>query len=457
MIVSFSTSNFRSIREEITLSLVASNRLSNSELSHDNHAVPIPDSDEKVLRTAVIYGANGAGKSNIFRALEYFSQLILTTRSKNSSIFRQPFKFGSATGQTSTFDLRFIAGKYLYRQFCRIDDTRIVEEYLVRERRGRETMLYERITRPTGEVAIKISKKLSKNDKLEALAKIGGPQNQTFMATILATLEDDAIDSELRDVIAWHQRSLNLIAPDGPIVPVGHLLNTRDKFADFAGEFLKSASTGVDHLKVQKKNLTEDELRNMLPERVFTGVMDTLAKPNHTSFVLQADDGEEFAIEKDETNHFYKLSVQAAHRCRSGDVVSLDMSEESDGTRRLLNLLPALDGINKDGGVYFIDEIDRSLHPILIRNFLKFFLESGSKSRHQIIVTTHESTLLDLDLFRRDEIWFTEKDPELSTHLYSLTEFQVRKDIQLRKHYLLGRFGAIPFPGGFDHLISLEA
>jgi hypothetical protein len=108
----------------------------------------------------------------------------------------------------------------------------------------------------------------------------------------------------------------------------------------------------------------------------------------------------------------------------------------------------------KQTAVYFIDEIDRSLHPILVWNFLDFFLKSREGSQHQIIVTTHESNLLDLDLLRRDEIWFVEKNQEGATRLYSLADFKVRKDLEIRKHYLQGRFGAVPFLGNLDRLLE---
>ena len=107
-----------------------------------------------------------------------------------------------------------------------------------------------------------------------------------------------------------------------------------------------------------------------------------------------------------------------------------------------------------NSAVYFIDEIDRSLHPILVKTFLESFLKSCSGGHRQVIVTTHESNLLDLDLLRRDEIWFVEKDQEGATRLYSLLDFKVRNDLEIRKHYLQGRFGAIPFLGDIDGLLQ---
>jgi hypothetical protein len=132
----------------------------------------------------------------------------------------------------------------------------------------------------------------------------------------------------------------------------------------------------------------------------------------------------------------------------------MDLDDESDGTRRLLDLLPALHQMQKQGGVYFVDEIDRSMHPILVRRLVEFFLASCGESPGQLMFTTHESSLLDLDLLRRDEIWFAEKDYEQATRLYSLADFKVRNDLEIRKHYLQGRFGAIPFLGNLDRLMK---
>ena len=458
MLVSFSVSNFRSIREEVTLSLVASKRLSIGDDSHENHTVEIPDSDERVLRAAVIYGANGAGKSNMFGALKYCRKLAVVARSKaHVGTSRQPFKFGQLSEATSTFDVRFIANERLYRYFFRIDDDRILEEYLVREQRGRETLIYERITSEHGQVQVELGSNLEKNTKLQALATVGGPQNQTFLASVLANLEKDDIGDDLASVLGWYDNSLNLIGPDQDIAPMGALLDISEDFTSFASSFLNKASTGVDHLAVEKKNLSEEELKALLPAPIFSSAMDRLRnKGEEFIFIRNPTNGAEYALEKGEADKFYTFSVEAAHVCAGGEIVSLDLSEESDGTKRLLNLLPAIAQVGQVEEVFFIDEIDRSLHPILVWNFMKQFLESRLGKRHQVIVTTHDTILLDQDLLRRDEIWFVEKDATLGTNAYSLAEFQVRKDLQLRKHYLSGRFGAIPFPGSLDRLTHRE-
>jgi len=440
MIVSFSVSNFRSFSSEETLSLVASNRLSGR---HEDHVAPIPDSDERVLRTAVLYGANGAGKSNLFKALRFLKNLALNTRKKSSGTGREVFRFGGQASEPSCFDLQFIAQDKLYRFGVKVDDQRIVEEWLVRVVGAKEKPLYERITDERGDVKIDAAGIVDAGAKLKALVTVGGPQNQTFLATIKATLDPSEYGDELSAILSWFSRSLRLVSPGQATHSLSRVLARNPDLMRFAGEFLKSSSTGVDHLKVLKKEMSVNELR--LPETIIARLLADVEEGGTGLFPYLGRD--QLLIERIDGDHFYRLSVQAAHEGQAGDVIPLELNEESDGTQRLLQLIPALHQLRKGGAVYFIDEIDRSLHPMLVRNFLEFFLKSCGGTQRQLIMTTHESNLLDQDLLRRDEIWFSEKDAAGATHLYSLMDFKVRNDLELRKHYLQGRFGAVPFLG----------
>jgi ABC-type transport system involved in cytochrome c biogenesis ATPase subunit len=441
MIVSFSVSNFRSFSTEETFSLVASNRLSGS---HDDHAVPIPDSKEKVLRAAVLYGANGAGKSNLFKTLRYLKSVALWPRKKKRGTRREPFRFGGPPDVPSSFDLQFIAEDRLYRFGFKLDDERIIEEWLFQVAGNRQKLLYERTTNNTGEVIINAEGLKGASDKLMALATIGGPRSQSFLATANVTLNAGDLGEDLSRVLTWLKDGLNLIGPDEPIEPLGHLLDRDSDFRSFAGTFLKSASTGVDHLEVVRKEIANDDPRVF--QTVLRGLTDGTAR-------LTVGDSE-LVYEPKLGDRVYQIGIQAAHEHETGKVVRLELADESDGTRRLLNLVPALHHLRTKGAVYFIDEIDRSLHPILVKEFLEFFLKSHDGGPGQIIVTTHESNLLDQELLRRDEIWFAEKDQTGATRLYSLLDFKVRNDLEIRKHYLQGRFGAVPFLGNMDNLLA---
>jgi predicted ATPase len=444
MLVSLSISNFRSFAGEETFSLVASKRLSGT---HDDHLIRIPDSEESVLRCAVLYGANGAGKSNLLKALRYAEMFVLRARGKKSSgTGREPFRFGGESNAPSTFDLQFIAAETLYHFGFSVDDEHVTEEWLAYTARGREKTLYERTTDANGKVAIDAPGLKNAGQKLEAMVTVGGPPNQSFLATVSATLDREELGEHIHNVIAWFE-DLALIGPEQPLAPIGAMLSDDPEFLNFAGKFLKSSSTGVDHLRVDKITMSEDELRSLLPRELYSRIVDDAPEGGVR---LQLGEGSELFIEP--KGESYRLSVQAAHQCNNGSVVPLDMAEESDGTQRLLNLLPALYFAQNSSGVYFIDEIDRSMHPVLVRKLFEFFLKNCTGEKRQIIVTTHESNLLDLDLLRRDEIWFVEKDQSARTHLYSLTDFKVRKDLQIRKGYLEGRFGGIPFLGELDAL-----
>lgn len=452
MIVSFSVSNFRSFAEEQTLSLVASNRFPDSD--HGNHLVPIPGSDEKLLRIAVLYGANGAGKSNFFKALAYLRHMALLPRTKNNVTEIVPFRFAVKQSEPSSFDLRFIVEGRLYRFGFKVDSQRILEEWLVSVEGGREKEIYERITDNEGKVTIDATGIALISEKLKALATVGGPQNQTFLATIRANLQTNDYGNEISAILDWLNNDLQLIAPETPFLPLGQKL-ARDKiFLNFASDFLKSSATGVDRLQVIKKEISEEQLRSLLPEQFISDMLKDTQQKGKTVYL--PENHMEILIEKTQEKHYFLVTIQAAHEHVPGSKVSLELTDESDGTRRLLNLIPALHRMNTQKGIFVIDEIDRSMHPLLTWKYLEYFLSVCSAGNRQIIVTTHESNLLDLDLLRRDEIWFAEKNKSGATHLYSLSDFKVRTDLSIQKHYLQGRFGAIPFLGDIDRLKTAE-
>jgi AAA15 family ATPase/GTPase len=453
MLVSFSVANFRSFLDEQTFSMVASKRLAES---HPSHIIPLPNSNESVLKTAIIYGANGAGKSNLFRALRYVRSIALRPNKKFQGTRREKFHT-SGNDLPSSFDLQFVANNKLYRFGFKVDDSRILEEWLIEIDRGRDKVVYERITNEDGIVKVHANKTLNKNQKISALITIGGPQNQSFLATINATLSPADIGEDLIAVFDWLGETLSMIAPNEVYAPLGHELTKDSSFLKFAGEFLKASATGVDFLATEKKEISEDELKLSLPDHIWKKFSEQLDdREDGEVGVIRIPGGNNLIIEHTNENRFYKISVQASHKRNDKSSFRLDLSEESDGTRRLLDFIPALHRVQKETGIYFIDEIDRSMHPMLVWKFLEFFLNSCTASRSQIIVTTHETNLLDLDLVRRDEIWFAEKDQNLETRIYSLMEFKVRTDLEIRKNYLNGRFGAIPFLGKFSQL-ELEA
>lgn len=306
MIVSFSVSNFRSFSSEQTLSLVASNRLSGS---HEDHACSIPGSKEKVLKTAVLYGANGAGKSNLFKALRYLRAIVLKPRKKNSGMEREKFRFGVEADEPSVFDLQFIVDSKLYRYGAKIDDYKIIEEWLYEVVGAKQKSLFERIIDEQGNVRVEAGKTKFKKGKLGALFTVGGLQNQSFLATIQATLDSADYDGELANVINWFDDNLTFIGPDSSFGSLGHLLASDSTFLTFAGDFLRSASTGITHLQPQKTEISEEELRNLLPKKFVSKLLEDIVEDKDGTAVISLEQGNELLFERSEENHFYRLRL----------------------------------------------------------------------------------------------------------------------------------------------------
>ena len=162
--------------------------------------------------------------------------------------------------------------------------------------------------------------------------------------------------------------------------------------------------------------------------------------------------GTRFLVFKDDQSQLTLIQLRTRHRSEDGEFIDFSIEEESEGTQRLINLIPALFILKQEEEkVIFLDELDRRLHPLLSRNFVQVAMTCRDK-KNQLIFTTHDTNLLDLDLLRRDEIWLVEKSEQGVSSLYSLAEFKMRPDIKIEKGYLNGRFGAIPFFGNPQNL-----
>lgn len=449
MLISFSVENFRSFAEEQTLSLVASSKLGEQ---HAHHATDVSSINEKVLRTAVLYGANGSGKSSLCLALDFMKKMILSLSERSNGINRKYFRV-NGKDKDSTFDAVFLVNEKTYRYGFTINNDYVKEEWLININKNKEKILFERHIDAKGTISFSTP---PTPKKVKLLSEIGGKPNQTFLNTIKSTLsssKDYGVD--INNVLNWFSISLNVIFPGDFIKPVSILLSKNEDFLKFSGDFLKNSSTGINYLVVDKNKLDNNSVNKIFSEDLLQEISDDLQNSDSQGICIHGPNGREFTLEKDNEGNIYIVKVQASHHINKDQSFLLDLDDESDGTRRLLQLIPALHNDKKQNTVYIIDEIDRSMHPLLVWSFLQFFLALPGKN--QLIVTTHESNLLDLELLRRDEIWFVEKNnTTLSSELYPLTDFKVRTDLEIRKHYLQGRFGAIPFLGNINRLVDSE-
>ncbi|WP_343673912.1 AAA family ATPase [Chitinophaga sp.] len=350
----------------------------------------------KTLRSTAIYGANGAGKSNLIDALEQLQYWVkngcISTRTN-----RQKFRLKIENQeQPSSFLIEFFTAGTFFLYGLTIDDKNVVEEYL-----------YE-----------------SGIDKAPSL--------------IFKHNENTLRIYTHKDAYNWITTQLIIMRHNTGLIECLHALCTNPAFFSFSNELLKNLDTGIDFLKVQKMPRTEfrkaHDITNIHPN--------LLQEPGK---IIVLNNSRYFTTK--ENDEIIVNKIIAFHHN-----FPFDLIEESTGTKRLLELLPVCWSMIHNPATIIVDEIEQSIHPVLIIALIKKIMHN-SDTRGQLIFTTHESNLLDLDIFRNDEIWFAVKTQESgATGLYSLNDFIVNARLDIRKGYLINRFGAIPFTAPLELL-----
>ena len=250
-----------------------------------------------------------------------------------------------------------------------------------------------------------------------------------------------------RDVYDWIQNHISIITPDTPLIDLEYYYD--DNSLKLINKLIKTFDTGISQVKIEE--ITLDELSNALPKSVFDKMMqhvkNRMEEQEEPSFRMTMRSKETFFNIEVEGHSEPKVTTIRLHHNKSFYEFGFD--EESDGTRRLFDLMDML--LNKREDVlYVVDELERSLHPKLTERFLQLFMQLHDEQRMQLLFTTHESSIMDQAIFRRDEIWFIERNAENASSIYSLDRFKERYDKVLSKAYLEGRYGAIPVFSTFD-------
>lgn len=431
MLIRFRVKNFLSFKDEVELSMIRGK--TRKHLPHiiwggkSRHAIDL-------LRAAVIYGANASGKSNLIRAVDFAKTLILEGTKPKQPIRTRRFKLDELSRKSPSmfeFEIRVQGNNYVYG--FEVTHTHVMAEWLYLMKLTTTELLFERRTSPEGKILIEFGTNRFGDDDLLFLQFVakGTRSNQLFLT--------ETIDKNVpffEDIQRWFSDSLIIIFPDTKL----KISQSLDYEA--LSKHLEKFGTGICNVIYRKSEFVD------VPKSLQDSI-NRLGKENKnwSGLMLEGPRGHRMHIKVDDEGNFFQEELVFSHKCRgSKKQVEFRYHEESDGSMRLIDLLPILFMSESEETVVFVDELDRSLHPNLCYEFLSQFLERESQSS-QIIVTTHESNLLSLDLLRRDEIWFTEKNQEGESNLYSLEEFAPRYDKDIQKGYLLGRFGAIPIIG----------
>lgn len=398
----------------------------------------------ELLKMASLYGANGAGKSNLLHALSFLRKIVVSSDLPSTMVLRR-MKHFHTTDVPSALAVEFISFDVPYIYALEFSDQSVLKEELYISGLGKQDdrLVFERSTDEKFKTTLTFSDKFEKHPEgpiLKGILENNLVKHNKTSLKILAKLDNPQL-MDTKRAYEWFENNLVIISPTMKPSGLAHKLDVDAEFHRYAEQIMCTFSVGIKKLQVIKKPIqaffgddNKDEMETL---------MQKLAVSSSGILGLRTNSGEELvAVQEEDTVVIKQLKTE--HVDKNGQAVVFDLLEESDGSVRLMDYLPAFKDVLTKDMTYFIDEIERSIHPILIKELLgKFSADDGSKG--QLIFTTHESNLLDQELFRLDEIWFAEKDSLGGTDLYSLCDFKVHNTIDIRKGYLSGRYGAIPF------------
>ena len=445
MFIGFSVSNFLSFKSPQTMSMMAS-----KVARHKEHI--LNGNGKKILKTGLIYGANAGGKSNFIKAID-FSRDIILDGLEEVDLNRKYFSINKEWyRQPGVFDYRLITQskkEYSYGIAISYAAKEIISEWLVRiEKNGSETCIFNRDIDESGE-NFTFSEVTHKNEaekiKWEIFLDVFGKNISPAMKkkSILSDVaersnEKSGVLKEIMDVYEWFQ-SIIILFPTSQYSGLNQLVEKEEVRKFFSG-ILKYFDTGIESVESKQGEMNFDRIFEGIPKEHAEKLKIRISNDIENDPVMFKVNNQVYSLRKDEEGNIITTKMMQNH----GNPQELfEYSDESDGTQRLFDLIP-LFYEHQNNRVIFIDEIDRSLHTNLTRRFLELFYSLTEKSDCQIIATTHDSNLLDLDLVRQDEIWFIKRLEDHSSKMYSLNRYKERYDKKIDKEYLLGRYDAIP-------------
>ncbi|MHB1938525.1 MAG: AAA family ATPase [Acidobacteriaceae bacterium] len=432
MLIEFRVANFRSFRDRQTLSLVAGSggehRAHNVVASEDRKAL-------NLLRTAVVYGPNAAGKSNLFRALHAFQWLVQFSASAlqpgQPLPVVTPFRLVQESSEgPSEFEITFLNDDQVRYQYgCAVRPDRVVREWLIAYPQGRPQRWFERNHEAEGDKVWWFGGHFLGDRAQIKVWQDSTRDNALFLSTAL-----QLNNTQLRPVFTWLTQRLIVLAPGVEMNPFLslELLRTPDG-QQRVMDFMRAADIDIDRLELKEEALS-----------------DSAAPLPPGAIRLRLELGLPLGGVVPPGKH---VRVLAWHKRKDdGQEISFNLNEESDGTRKLFEFVGGLLRAMDSGATLCIDELDRSLHPQITRFLVKLFHHPQHHGKNaQLIFSTHDVTLMTAELLRRDQIWFVEKSDQGASRLYPLIEYSPRKGEALERGYLKGRYGALPLIGLLGH------
>lgn len=429
MLVEFQVENYLSYRDANTLSMVASGQVSEHSETNVISTGRIP-----ILKSAVIYGANASGKSNLLSAMANMRWFVINSSRETQAdepIDVSPFKLDTATENApSRFEVTFIMKGIRYRYGYQANSKGVVAEWLFEAKKDNEKPLF---LREGDGIDVRIG--FSEGKGLESKTR----DNSLFISVVANFNGELAVN-----IIKWFRK---LTVAHGlhehNYEDIATLMVQNDTQRKSLVELIRKADLGIEDI-----TLSEEDL--LFPKIKLHGEFTREMAKDHLK-------GKRTIIQTSHTKYSSGTPI---------GIVSMKLDkEESEGTRKFFKLAgPILESLNK-GSILVADELEAKLHPLLTRMIVRLFhSEATNPNGAQLIFATHDTNLLEYVKFRRDQIWFTEKDQQQATDLYSLAEIKisredgldkkVRKDARYEKDYFKGKYGAIPYLGDFEQLLT---
>lgn len=426
MLLEFRVKNFLSIKDEMCLDLKATN------ISDFDDANVVKTERYSILKGTVVYGANSSGKSNLIKAMSTMCRIVFQSFEKSSTSYLniEPFLLDSVSeNEPSLFEVVFLLDKVKYRYGFELTNLEITGEWLMETKKVTEKYLFVR----EGD-GIDVSPQYQEAKDLEEKTRA----NALFLAVV------DQFNGKLaRKIMIWFNKLVTISGlRHERYKSVTFKLLEKKESRDLLQSFYNNLDLGFHNLEIKKKDFHPNDIPDEIPEQIVKQMITDL-------------EGKKI------------VDVKTIHKKRnpldgSFTDVEFDMrSQESSGTNKLFNISGPIFDVLTNGGVLVIDELDASLHPHISLAITRLFNSKEHNPRDaQLIFSTHDTNLLTYGKFRRDQIYFIEKDKHSSSNLYSLVEYKgdggirVRKDRKFEKDYIEGRYGAIPFIGGVSNTMK---
>ncbi len=443
MLLRFAAENIMSFKDAVEFNTFPSSKTHN----HEWHKIPCAHAT--ALRMSAIYGANGAGKSNLLKCISLLRAIInadkLSDLSFTDDLFFRLDDKGKST--PSELAIEFFAGGQIFYYHIAFTRKEIVSEELILSKKTKDVTIFSRNNNSV-DISAEFLHSMGKTSSLDVFLDGINRLLRPDMAAL--SFLGKYYPRELpivSDAYYWIMK-LEVVLPSMSVRELPHLIDTNLEFASLVNTIVPELKTGITRLQVKKEILNEEEIH---PNSMIYDVLTEAKQEPGFPVVVPYNKSGEISNVIIEDGKAYLKTLVVIHTDSNGKDIEMAINQESDGTRRLIEYMPLLYAVLKSDKVFVVDEIERSLHPIMIKTLMSKISDSRD-ARGQIIFTTHESCLLDLDIFRPDEIWFAQKDVDQATQLYPLSDYNVHNTANIENGYLNGRYGGIPFLSNLSDL-----